>query len=111
MIVDDTGMDEEQKYGFQPSGGASSYITSRYGAVVRGTNAYVPPGARKPNSTSPTGAGHSATPSKSDIPKVSVNGPDGADVPSAATPPPSSKVVAAGPSANKVKTIESPLVS
>ncbi|KAF7312280.1 LsmAD domain-containing protein [Mycena indigotica] len=50
--VDDSGLNEEDKYG----------------AVVRGANAYVPPGARKPDGA------------KSDVPKVSVNGPDGTSV-------------------------------
>ena len=42
----------------------------RYAAVVRGANAYIPPGARK------TGVIEEAP--KPDIPKVSINGPDGA---------------------------------
>jgi len=58
---------------------------ARYGAVVRGQNAYIPPGARK-------GAGGALSPpsnpstslvtttTKQEIPKVSVNGPDGATV-------------------------------
>ncbi|KAJ7066951.1 hypothetical protein C8F01DRAFT_1247367 [Mycena amicta] len=48
-IVDDSGVNEEDKYG----------------AVVRSANAYVPPGARKPDAP---------------VPKVSVNGPDGISV-------------------------------
>ena len=44
----------------------------RYAGVVRGANAYIPPGARK------TGVVEEA--SKPDIPKVSINGPDGATV-------------------------------
>ncbi|KAF7327786.1 LsmAD domain-containing protein [Mycena kentingensis (nom. inval.)] len=50
--VDDSGVNEEDKYG----------------AVVRGAGAYVPPGARRPDAP------------KTDVPKVSVNGPDGASV-------------------------------
>lgn len=42
----------------------------KYAGVVRGANAYIPPGARK------TGAIEEAP--KPDIPKVSINGPDGA---------------------------------
>nr|GAT60766.1 predicted protein [Mycena chlorophos] len=57
--VDDSGVNEEDKYG----------------AVVRGANAYVPPGARKPD-----------TP-KGDVPKVAVNGPDGASVANASKSP------------------------
>jgi len=42
----------------------------RYAGVVRGANAYIPPGARR------TGVAEEG--SKPDIPKVSINGPDGA---------------------------------
>ncbi|KIP05849.1 hypothetical protein PHLGIDRAFT_30736 [Phlebiopsis gigantea 11061_1 CR5-6] len=50
----------------------------RYGAVVRSANAYVPPGARKTMGgvTTPT----APAAAKPDIPKVSVNGPHGANV-------------------------------
>jgi hypothetical protein len=41
----------------------------RYAGVVRGANAYIPPGARRP--------GFVDDAPKSDIPKVSINGPDG----------------------------------
>lgn len=41
----------------------------RYAGVVRGTNAYIPPGARK--------SGIAEDAPKPDIPKVSINGPDG----------------------------------
>jgi hypothetical protein len=66
--VDDSGINEEDKYG----------------AVVRGTNAYVPPGARK------AGAAPVNNGAKADVPKVAVNGPDGASVPSQAQSPASS---------------------
>ncbi|KAJ7931503.1 hypothetical protein B0H13DRAFT_1958504 [Mycena leptocephala] len=59
--VDDSGANEEDKYG----------------AVVRGNNAYVPPGARKPGDIAPVGNA-----AKADIPKLAVNGPDGTSVPS-----------------------------
>ncbi|KAF9533809.1 hypothetical protein CPB83DRAFT_844552 [Crepidotus variabilis] len=66
LVVDDSGVNEEDKYG----------------AVVRGQNAYVPPGARKTvtsppatQTTHPTPDGAAA--SNPEIPKVSVNGPDG----------------------------------
>ncbi|KAJ6531780.1 hypothetical protein B0H19DRAFT_1188535 [Mycena capillaripes] len=59
--VDDSGANEEDKYG----------------AVVRGNNAYVPPGARRPGAMSPGGNA-----AKTDIPKLAVNGPDGTSVPS-----------------------------
>jgi hypothetical protein len=60
--VDDSGMNEEDKYG----------------AVVRGANAYVPPAARK-GSTGNV------------VPKLSVNGPDG-------SPAPAPTIVTSGPS-------------
>ncbi|KAJ7170680.1 hypothetical protein C8R43DRAFT_980460 [Mycena crocata] len=63
QAVDDSGVNEEDKYG----------------AVVRGNNAYVPPGARRTDAMSPVG---NAAAAKSDIPKLSVNGPDGTTVPS-----------------------------
>ncbi|KAJ7650284.1 hypothetical protein FB45DRAFT_887476 [Roridomyces roridus] len=68
QTVDDSGINEEDKYG----------------AVVRGNNAYVPPGARRPGALSP--AGNAA---KADIPKLSVNGPDGTAVPSTPSKSPS----------------------
>jgi len=60
----------------------------RYGAVVRGQNAYVPPGARKggplPPSQPTTVAGETV---KADtIPKVSINGPDGSILAPTQTP-------------------------
>ncbi|KAJ7593101.1 hypothetical protein C8J56DRAFT_930391 [Mycena floridula] len=79
QLVDDSGMNEEDKYG----------------AVVRGTNAYVPPGARKPGS-------------KSDVPAVSVNGPDGTAV-ATQSPPSSSKAPSPAPSANSNKPPADPL--
>ena len=74
----------------------------RYGAVVRGTGAYIPPGARRHN-------GHSATSSltiqKTEIPKVSVNAPDGALIPQPRAPSPasSSKAPSPAPTANPNK--------
>jgi hypothetical protein len=65
----------------------------RYGAVVRGNNAYVPPGARKPGDIAPVGNA-----AKADIPKLAVNGPDGTSVPSQ-TP---SKSPSPAPSGSKV---------
>ena len=63
-------------------------LVCRYGAVVRGTGAYVPPGARKgPLSPPLPGA------PKADIPKVAVNAPDGATVPEKeGSPAPANKV-------------------
>ncbi|RDB26295.1 Uncharacterized protein C21B10.03c [Hypsizygus marmoreus] len=74
--VDDSGINEEDKYG----------------AVVRGTNAYVPPGARKTGALSPPVNNAAA-----EIPKVSVNGPDGATLPSQTQSPSSSKAPSPGP--------------
>ncbi|KAJ3876489.1 hypothetical protein F5051DRAFT_411285 [Lentinula edodes] len=76
---DDSGINEEDKYG----------------AVVRGTNAYVPPGARKPGLPNAT---------KTEIPKVSVNGPDGATISSTSqSPASSSKNPSPAPNANANK--------
>ncbi|KAG1781643.1 hypothetical protein EV702DRAFT_1072354 [Suillus placidus] len=61
LNVDDSGVNEEDKFG----------------AVVRGQNAYVPPGARKLQTTGPA-LGTNSPPK--DVPKVSINGPDGAPV-------------------------------
>ncbi|KDR76155.1 hypothetical protein GALMADRAFT_139891 [Galerina marginata CBS 339.88] len=86
-IVDDSGANEEDKYG----------------AVVRGQNAYVPPGARKgsfpaPPTTNTTPATASSTEAKADVPKVSINGPDGAAVSSTqGQSPPSSKAASPAP--------------
>ncbi|KAI0775226.1 LsmAD domain-containing protein [Trametes elegans] len=67
----------------------------KYGAVVRGANAYVPPGARKgtPTAATPTG--------KPDLPKVAVNAPDGTAVPASTTSstPSGSKVPSPAPGA------------
>lgn len=64
---------------------------ARYGAVVRGQNAYIPPGARKgvggalsPPTNPSVSSATAAT--KQEIPKVSVNGPDGAAVVQAQSP-------------------------
>lgn len=62
----------------------------KYGAVARGPNAYVPPGARRsiPSVVPPVAAAPIAAPSAStsanvkgpDVPKVSINAPDGSTV-------------------------------
>ncbi|KAI9461642.1 hypothetical protein BJY52DRAFT_1117025 [Lactarius psammicola] len=72
--VDNSGVNEEDKYG----------------AVARGPNAYVPPGARKnlPSVVPPAAAAPIAAPAAStnanvkgpDVPKVSINAPDGSTV-------------------------------
>lgn len=62
-----------------PQSGWIHYLPTsyRYGAVVRSANAYVPPGARKTVSSATPGTVSSAgTPTKPEIPKVSVNGSD-----------------------------------
>ncbi|KAF7966549.1 hypothetical protein HWV62_37896 [Athelia sp. TMB] len=68
MNVDDSGVNEEDKYG----------------AVVRSTNAYVPPGLRKGGPLSPPATGSFPTPTppvaKPEVPKVAINGPDGAAI-------------------------------
>ncbi|KAH9068390.1 hypothetical protein EDB83DRAFT_2506046 [Lactarius deliciosus] len=81
--VDNSGANEEDKYG----------------AVARGPNAYVPPGARKnlPSVVPPASAAPIAVPPASasasvkgpDVPKVSINAPDGSTVSDTTTPAPS----------------------
>ncbi|KAH9481288.1 PAB1-binding protein 1 [Psilocybe cubensis] len=82
-IVDDSGINEEDKYG----------------AVVRGQNAYVPPGARAKGAVSFIApAAPPQTEAKAEIPKVSVNGPDGTSITNAQAPsPPSSKAASPAP--------------
>ncbi|KAF9003941.1 hypothetical protein BDQ17DRAFT_1241822 [Cyathus striatus] len=92
LAVDDSGANEEDKYG----------------AVVRGQNAYIPPAARKsavagalsPPSTT------SKPPSTTEIPKVSVNGPDGTAVQAAS--PGSSKAASPAPPASTSTTTTAP---
>lgn len=71
---------------------SSSDISTRYGAVIRSGNAYVPPGARRAP-FSPAGPNAVL---KADIPRVAINAPDGAPVvvetPTAAKGSPASKV-------------------
>ncbi|XP_006459522.1 hypothetical protein AGABI2DRAFT_201859 [Agaricus bisporus var. bisporus H97] len=76
--IDDSGANEEDKYG----------------AVVRGQGAYVPPGARRgpagalsPPSTTVSIAAVPTGTVKQEIPKVAINGPDGSTVNQTQTPP------------------------
>ncbi|KAL5526582.1 PBP1 [Sanghuangporus sanghuang] len=80
LAVDDSGVNEEDKYG----------------AVVRGTNAYVPPGARRQATgndvaTSPPVKGpdkenkENQGKPEAPVPKVSIYAPDGSDKPPART--------------------------
>jgi hypothetical protein len=82
LNVEDSGVNEEDKC-VSPCRGVKVYtnIVCRYGAVVRSSGAYVPPGARKTPLSPPASA------TKSDIPKVSVNAPDGASIPDKTGPP------------------------
>ncbi|KAG1773434.1 hypothetical protein EDD22DRAFT_857547 [Suillus occidentalis] len=79
LNVDDSGVNEEDKYG----------------AVVRGQNAYVPPGARKMQTTGPISG---TSPPLKDVPKVSVNGPDGGPVAAKDVAPPAVKSPSPTPS-------------
>ncbi|TFK47795.1 hypothetical protein OE88DRAFT_1738323 [Heliocybe sulcata] len=75
--------------------GAGANEEDKYGAVVRSANAYVPPGARKPGAPAPA---------KAEIPKLSVNAPDGSALQSAqsgATPPKTTSPTPAAAAANK----------
>ena len=75
-------------------GRSSPRKKSRYSTVVRGTNAYIPPGARK-SAAQATAAPPAPTPApvkeveKSEVPKVSVNAPDGTEktLPKSTSPP------------------------
>ncbi|KAL4062126.1 hypothetical protein J3A83DRAFT_4195692 [Scleroderma citrinum] len=88
LALDDSGVNEEDKYG----------------AVVRGANAYIPPGARKQQPQgAATGASTTTPAPKADIPKVSVNGPDGNVVPVQKEPtPPTTKSTSPAPSTSSV---------
>ncbi|KIM56940.1 hypothetical protein SCLCIDRAFT_17102 [Scleroderma citrinum Foug A] len=89
LTLDDSGVNEEDKYG----------------AVHRGANAYIPPGARKQQQQSAaTGAPTTATPApKAEIPKVSVNGPDGNVMAAQKEPtPPTTKSTSPAPSISSV---------
>ncbi|PPQ99133.1 hypothetical protein CVT24_009323 [Panaeolus cyanescens] len=96
-VIDDSGVNEED----------------RYGAVVRGQNAYIPPGARKaanippPAASQPAQAPESNAP-KAEIPKVSVNGPDGTSVAAHAQSPPSSKAASPAPTASSATAPKPP---
>jgi hypothetical protein len=80
-IVEDANSNEE-KFVFHMLSEAVLYIIyNRYDAVVRGSNAYIPPLARKQAAMGSTTAIN--TP-KAEAPKIAVNGPDGAQIP---TPP------------------------
>jgi hypothetical protein len=84
----------------------TDHAICRYGAVVRGSNAYVPPGARRQGL-------HAATSSvpKAEIPKVSVNAPDGAVVPQARAPSPSSSSKAPSPAPTNANKVDLSLVT
>jgi PAB1-binding protein PBP1 len=90
-LVDDSGMNEEEKYG----------------AVVRGTNAYVPPGARKPGTSN--GAPSAPALAKTEVPKVAINGPDGAAIKPPPQSPPPTVTKAASPAPNVNKPPADPL--
>jgi hypothetical protein len=82
----------------------SSPSAIRYGAVVRSSNAYVPPGARKNSVAAATpSAPGSATVKVPDVPKVSINAPDGSNVAHSdtTTPASSSKAPSPAPSASQ----------
>lgn len=83
----------------------------RYGAVVRSANAYIPPGARKQQQQgAATGASTTATQaSKAEIPKVSVNGPDGSVVATQKDPtPPTTKSTSPAPSTSSAIKVHRP---
>ena len=113
MNVDDSGVNEEDKCFFYFR--LSLHVLTaqhRYGAVVRGSNAYIPPGARKQQQLQqqPGFAGTSAInspPPKPDIPKVSVNTPDGTAV-APKEAPPTTKSTSPAPSTSSVNKVGTP---
>ncbi|KAF8626975.1 hypothetical protein AX15_004568 [Amanita polypyramis BW_CC] len=66
----------------------------KYGAVVRGSNAYIPPPARKQAAMASAPINNV---SKAETPKIAVNGPDGAQI---STPPSKTSTPAPAPSAS-----------
>ncbi|CAL1716363.1 unnamed protein product [Somion occarium] len=81
--ANNTHIAEERVMNF--TGDNSTNEEDKYGAVVRGANAYVPPGARKTNSGGVVSvkeavAANAASGAKPEIPKLSVNAPDGSTV-------------------------------
>jgi PAB1-binding protein PBP1 len=94
MTVDDSGVDEEDKFVINPFPLPNVLcITSRYGAVVR-NNVYIPPGARRQQQNVA-----SASASKSEAPKLATNASDSAPAPTAAQ----SAVVSKEPTKVRVK--------
>lgn len=109
LNLDDSGVNEEDKCTFLFSSDLHVLTAQhRYGAVVRGSNAYIPPGARKQQQQQqPSSAAASAInspPSKTDIPKVSVNGTEGTVAAPKEVPPAtkSTSPTPSTPSVNKV---------
>jgi PAB1-binding protein PBP1 len=78
--AEDSGVDEEDKYvTYMDSPSAIRY--GHYGAVFRGPNVYIPPEARKnPVAAATPSTSGSATVNGPDVPKVSINAPDGSNV-------------------------------
>ena len=75
-------------------------VYNRYGAVVRGTNAYIPPAARK---HATMGSTTTINAPKAEAPKIAVNGPDGTQI---STPP--SKTSTPAPAAAPSATSQAP---
>ena len=85
--TDDTGVNEEEKFEtFTKEAPSCSLFLIRYAGVVRSANAYVPPGARIVGVIAPEDG------NKPEIPKVSVNAPDGSAIPPAKGSPAPTKV-------------------
>lgn len=111
--VEDSGVNEEEKYVAQLTLSLMATLLTafRYGAVVRGSNAYIPPGARKTLSPlSPaTPASGGASAKGREVPKVSINAPDGSSVPQSDTSTPASSSKAPSPTPPSQKVIPSSL--
>lgn len=93
LTSDGSTMNEEDKCVTRRFVRGCAKVGCRYGAVVRGANAYIPPGARKTGSST-------TPPAKSELPKVAVNAPDGSAVSTSTTTsstPTASKVPSPAP--------------
>lgn len=104
MNIDDSGVNEEDKC-IRLFLSHLHVLTAqhRYGAVVRGSNAYIPPGARKQQQQQQSSSTTASVP-KTDLPKVSVNGPEGTAVASKEVPP-ATKSTSPTPSTQSVNKV------
>ncbi|KAF8330112.1 LsmAD domain-containing protein, partial [Amanita rubescens] len=103
-IVEDTDSNEEKFVFHMLSEAVSVIIYNRYGAVVRGSNAYISPLARKQAAMGSTTAINAP---KAEAPKIAVNGPDDIPTPPSKTSTPAP--VAAPSATSQVPTNKPPV--